>query len=155
MACCSTCPKRCVSVFRLAPPSNPAAHQGRIRVRPHVEGQWAAHFYLPIPLSESKGGNSKLHRLLQRVVRDVQLAVPAFHSFVDAEESSHPLPTGSSSPFQPSATSGAVITLTTVTELELHVSLSRAIFLRAHQREDLRKAVKRIATTQEPCVIIT
>ena len=33
---------------------------------------------------------------------------------------------------------------------ELHVSLSRPIFLRAHQREDLKRSVKNIALTQKP-----
>lgn len=35
---------------------------------------------------------------------------------------------------------------------ELHVSLSRPTYLRAHQREDLKRAVKAIAKSHPPCV---
>jgi RNase P protein component len=35
---------------------------------------------------------------------------------------------------------------------ELHVSLSRPIFLRAHQREEFKRTVKRIAQLQKPSV---
>jgi U6 snRNA phosphodiesterase len=35
---------------------------------------------------------------------------------------------------------------------ELHISLSRAIYLRAHQREDLKRAVKAVAACYPPCV---
>lgn len=37
---------------------------------------------------------------------------------------------------------------------ELHVSLSRPIFLRAHQREDLKRAVKNIAQKQKTSVLM-
>lgn len=37
-------------------------------------------------------------------------------------------------------------------EMELHVSLSRPIFLRAHQREDLKRAVKAVANSHAPYV---
>lgn len=35
-------------------------------------------------------------------------------------------------------------------DLELHISLTRPIYLRAHQREDLRRAVKMIAGAHKP-----
>jgi hypothetical protein len=35
-------------------------------------------------------------------------------------------------------------------ERELHVSLSRPTYLRAHQREDLKRAVKALATNHAP-----
>lgn len=37
-------------------------------------------------------------------------------------------------------------------EMEFHVSLSRPVFLRAHQREDLKRAVKAVANTHAPYV---
>jgi hypothetical protein len=37
-------------------------------------------------------------------------------------------------------------------ERELHVSLSRPTYLRAHQREELKRAVKASAKSQAPCV---
>lgn len=40
-------------------------------------------------------------------------------------------------------------------EIELHVSLSRPVFLRAHQREDLKRAVKTVANSRSPYVLFS
>ena len=37
---------------------------------------------------------------------------------------------------------------------ELHISLSRPIYLRHHQREDIKRAVKSVALSHSPCVSI-
>jgi U6 snRNA phosphodiesterase len=98
------------------PVDDPTKHQGRIRSTPHVEGQWATHVYINIPLSRQ----SPFWSLLQNVVSDAKSRVPALHDFWSQDIS------GS----QP----------------ELHVSLTRPIFLRSHQREDLKRALKLIAS---------
>ena len=106
---------------------NPALHQGRIRSVPHVDGQWACHVYVPVTLKPRSALRDVLEDAIQSAKVGVQdyMGLPAqetaemsaFHTFWDAET---PRP-------------------------ELHISLSRPIFLRAHQREDLKRAVKRVA----------
>ncbi|KAF9485886.1 hypothetical protein BDN70DRAFT_870814 [Pholiota conissans] len=110
----------------LVPPGpidNPALHQGRIRTTPHVEGQFAAHVYVSLPL----GRHSMLHKLVQNILRDAKTAIPALCDIWPAEEAS--------------------------TRPELHISLSRPIFLRAHQREDLKRAVKNIAKAHKAFIV--
>ncbi|KAJ7644305.1 hypothetical protein FB45DRAFT_1021081 [Roridomyces roridus] len=65
---------------------------------------------------------SALFKLVSRIVGSAKSAVPALHDF--------------SSDLEP----------------ELHISLSRPIYLRAHQREDLKRAVKQIAEKTLPFV---
>ncbi|KAI5835258.1 hypothetical protein K523DRAFT_291933 [Schizophyllum commune Tattone D] len=106
---------------------NPALHQGRIRSVPHVDGQWACHVYVPVTLKPRSALRDVLEAVIQSAKVGVQdyMGLPAletakmsaFHTFWDAET---PRP-------------------------ELHISLSRPIFLRGHQREDLKRAVKRVA----------
>ncbi|TFK70389.1 hypothetical protein BDN72DRAFT_870338 [Pluteus cervinus] len=103
-----------------APIDDPTKHQGRIRTTPHVEGQWCAHIYVCIPIRHS----SSLRTFLLDVLKDAREAVPSLQSFVAEEETS----------------SGN----------ELHISLSRPIYLRSHQREDLKKAVAGLARTSRP-----
>lgn len=108
------------SIVPPAPADNPALHQGRIRTTPYVEGQFAAYVYVSLPLAH----HTLLHKLVQDILRDARKDTPTLRDIwpnVDAAA----LP-------------------------ELHVSLSRPIFLRAHQREDLKKAVKTIAKTHKP-----
>ncbi len=66
---------------------------------------------------------SSLYTLLSEVIDTARCDVPTLHGFWVAEK-----------------------------EAELHVSLSRPIFLRAHQREDLKCAVKGLANKTAPCV---
>lgn len=37
---------------------------------------------------------------------------------------------------------------------ELHISLSRPLFLRAHQREEFKRAIKQVASSIAPCVLV-
>lgn len=46
------------------PVDNPALHQGRVRTSPHVDGQFAAFVYVPVPLKKS----SPLRDLLEKSV---------------------------------------------------------------------------------------
>ncbi|KAJ6557222.1 hypothetical protein DFH09DRAFT_1037267 [Mycena vulgaris] len=61
---------------------------------------------------------SALFKLLRRVIDSAKTTVPTLHDFWSSPTDCKP---------------------------ELHVSLSRPIFLRSHQREDIRRAVKHIA----------
>ncbi|KAF8902151.1 U6 snRNA phosphodiesterase Usb1 [Mucidula mucida] len=67
---------------------------------------------------------SSLYTLLSEVIDTARCDVPTLHGFWVAEK-----------------------------EAELHVSLSRPIFLRAHQREDLKCAVKGLANKTAPFTI--
>ena len=67
---------------------------------------------------------SQLYKTIQDILSDAKEAVPSLHDIWSA---------------------GARL-------LELHVSLSRPIFLRAHQREEFKRAVKNIAKFQKPFV---
>jgi hypothetical protein len=113
-----------------APIDNPALHQGRKRAQPHVEGNWPTHVYIPIPLSS----NPKLWALLKTAMADAKGRVPELHTFLNGH---------------PDDTSG-----TTRDAAEIHISLSRPLFLRAHQRDNVKKAVKRIADSSAPYVCI-
>ncbi|KAF9505915.1 hypothetical protein BS47DRAFT_1378202 [Hydnum rufescens UP504] len=112
------------------PSSDPAAHQGRIRAHPHVEGQWATHIYLPV------------HFPMDALIRDAREVVPELHSLIEGGDNGTDSTSNNTTPTASSTTS-----VNTKLELELHISLSRPVFLRAHQREEMRRAVKRLAST--------
>lgn len=101
------------------PVDNPSLHQGRIRTTPHVEGQFSAHVYVALGLKRG----SPLYKLVHAILSDAKEAVPTLHEIWKPES-------------DPS-------------RQELHLSLSRPISLRAHQREDLKRAVKNIAKTHK------
>lgn len=67
---------------------------------------------------------SSLGRLLHDVLRSAQSEVPCMKPLIEEKDAIH----------------------------ELHISLSRPIYLRAHQREDLKKAVRTLGLGQKPCV---
>ena len=115
-----------------APIDNPTLHQGRKRAQPHVEGNWPTHVYIPIPLSSTR--NPKLWALLKTAMTDAKGRVPELHTFLNGH---------------PDDTSGAARD-----GAEIHIPLSRPLFLRAHQRDNVKKAVKRIADFAAPYVCI-
>ncbi|KAG8698449.1 poly(U)-specific 3'-to-5' RNA exonuclease [Ceratobasidium sp. 395] len=115
-----TLPKLESTLFTPAPVDDPSKHQGRTRSVPYVEGQFVGHVYVPVKLE------GELLQMLREVVRCAQAANPAWYSLLDPETE-----TSSS---QPSS------------KVTMHLSLSRPIPLRAHQRDDLRKEVRRTAT---------
>ncbi|KAF9454836.1 hypothetical protein P691DRAFT_655574 [Macrolepiota fuliginosa MF-IS2] len=98
------------------PVDNPALHQGRIRTTPHVDGNWAAHVYVSINLNRSHA----LYSLLSSVITQASQSVPTLHNLVMGQDRDK-------------------------NYTELHISLTRPIFIRAHQKEDLRQAVKKLA----------
>jgi len=98
------------------PVDDPVRHQGRIRTVPHVEGNWAAHVYLSINVKRSH----PLCPLLEAAIAEAKQLVPALESFIPAKcINKH--------------------------EIELHISLSRPIFIRDYQKEELGRAVKELS----------
>jgi U6 snRNA phosphodiesterase len=109
-------PELSSSLVAPVPVDNPALHQGRVRLTPFVEGQWAAYVYVPVVLSP----RSPLRQLLVDVVSDAKGMTPALQSFIGDGQK----------------------------DTELHISLSRPLYIRAHQREDLKRAVRGIARSK-------
>lgn len=110
------------------PIDNPALHQGRIRTKPHVEGQFVAHIYVSLAVST----RSPLSGLINEVLDSSKKIVPILQEIGLEGEHSEGGDKG---------------------ERELHISLSRPTYLRAHQREDLKRAVKMTASQHRPYVV--
>ncbi|KAI0317646.1 hypothetical protein OF83DRAFT_119093 [Amylostereum chailletii] len=100
------------------PVDDPSKHQGRIRSSPHVDGQWAAHVYISIPLSGYD--NKHLDLTLKTAFTLAKERVPALQTVVPSDQA------------------------------ELHISLTRPVFLRAHQRQELKQAIKLAARDHGP-----
>jgi U6 snRNA phosphodiesterase len=98
------------------PVDDPAKHQGRLRSFPHVEGQWPAYAYIAIPLHTSE--TRQLAHVVQRAFLRARSIEPRINSMKDVELEKEQI------------------------RGELHVSLTRPFFLRAHQREELKLSVK-------------
>jgi ribonuclease P protein component len=76
--------------------------------------------YVSLPLRRQ----SELYKLVQEIILDAKDAVPTLREiWPDQNSCQRP---------------------------ELHISLSRPILLRAHQREELKRSVKNIAHSQKP-----
>ena len=122
-------------------PDDPSKHQGRTRTTPHVDGQWAAYVYVPIVLRR-RGGGGALRRIVERAVRIAK----AGDSDSDSDSGTtsvvvHNMLGGSES--DSDAGAGAACE-------ELHVSLTRPFFLRAYQREEMKRAVRDAAKAHPP-----
>ncbi|KAI1798470.1 hypothetical protein LXA43DRAFT_968762 [Ganoderma leucocontextum] len=109
------------------PVDDPVLHQGRRRTTPHVEGQFAAYVYVPLLIPKQ----SQLYTLFSRIYAAAKLLVPSLHPIGFKETDIlnlgvHP----------------------TSTSIELHISLTRPTYLRAHQREEFKRAVRSISTTR-------
>ncbi|KIJ14922.1 hypothetical protein PAXINDRAFT_99726 [Paxillus involutus ATCC 200175] len=108
------------------PIDNPALHQGRVRTVPHVEGQYATYIYVPLVLHPK----DVLYTLLEDVLTFAKEPVPSLHAI------------GRQSDGQPAGVRA--------TRWELHISLSRPLFLRAHQREEFKRAIQQVASSLAP-----
>jgi len=111
-----------------APLDDPSNHQGRTRTTPHVDGQWAAHVYVPIVVRRGM-----LRRIVERAV-DIARKGDA-GTRIDV----HTL-----------GGSGRVRGSDSDVVRELHVSLTRPFFLRTHQREEMKRAVRDAARAHPP-----
>ncbi|KAI0062217.1 hypothetical protein BV25DRAFT_660240 [Artomyces pyxidatus] len=117
------------------PIDDPTKHQGRVRSSPHVEGQWAAYVYVPVAL----------HTYAQRPLRDLVCDALRYAQEV--------VPSVQSLEARSGKTEAGDINSSEVSGLqELHVSLTRPFFLRAHQREDMKRAVRAAARLHPPYV---
>lgn len=114
------------------PIDDPSKHQGRIRTVPHVDGQWAAYVYAPI----KAGTRDSIGKLVRRALASARerkgmkcLRSIGFGIGDDEVRKGN------------SCNDPEVIT----EDDELHISLSRPVFLQAHQREEFKRAVKAVA----------
>ncbi|KAI9510134.1 hypothetical protein F5148DRAFT_1181791 [Russula earlei] len=104
------------------PLDDPSKHQGRTRTTPHVEGQWAAYVYVPLAL------RGTLRRVVERAVEMTRREVPGVRVLGGPDPGSD-----------------------SVADLrELHISLTRPFYLRAHQRDEMKRAVRDAARSQPP-----
>jgi hypothetical protein len=95
---------------------------------PHVDGQFSAHVYVSLPLEVE----SPIRQLVGDVLGCARKIVPKLRASAIGAE-----------------TDGAGLELGG----EFHISLSRPTFLRSHQREDLKRAVKALTKRQPPYVL--
>ena len=117
-----------------APEHNPEAHQGRVRSKPHVDGQYAAYVYIIV----NPEREAAFSAFVTSVVKHAKVMIPCLHSmYLNGERLGTPeqpvLNEAENSPKLPHGNK------------ELHISLSRPIYLRSYQREDLKRQVKAIA----------
>lgn len=113
------------------PLDDPLKHQGRTRTTPHVDGQWAAYVYVPLAL------RGALRRVVARAA-DI------------ANEEMAASTTGANLHVLGAEGSSGAGTGTLADVRELHVSLTRPVFLRASQREDMKRAVRDAAKAHSP-----
>jgi U6 snRNA phosphodiesterase len=117
------------------PVDDPSKHQGRIRAIPHIDGQFASYVYAPVFLVQ------RFQRVLQGIFETLERQVPNVHCLVHFE----------SNELVNEGIPGIQVTPSTVNGVP-HLSLTRPIYLRAHQRDTLKQAVKGIANTVPRCV---
>lgn len=112
----------------------PSKHQGRKRTIAHVDGQFAAYVYAPIfPVQ-------RLQQVVQEIFGSIDKHVQNVHRLVhfksDALADENGIP-----PIPPSTINGVP-----------HLSLTRPIYLRAHQRGILKQAVREVTKKVPKCV---
>ncbi|KAJ3739408.1 hypothetical protein DFH05DRAFT_1407242 [Lentinula detonsa] len=105
------------SLIVQTPKDDPALHQGRIRTTPHVDGQWASHVFVSIKVEK----RSAMYNLVLDALKAAKNIEPALHDFSEFDEKRSD------------------------EYLDLHVSLSRPIYLWTHQRDDLKREIKSLA----------
>ncbi|KAG2115469.1 hypothetical protein DEU56DRAFT_748653 [Suillus clintonianus] len=125
-------PSLASSLIVPVPVDDPALHQGRVRATPHVEGQYAAYVYIPLVVHPK----TALYSLIDEVLDVTKEMVPAAHVIGESVSCSR--------------NSDDAIVNSSRRARELHLSLTRPIFLRAHQREEFKQAIKIIASRQSP-----
>lgn len=119
-----------------APIDDPSLHQGRVRNTPYVEGQWAAYAYVPVIIN----GGTQLHAILSRLWIAAKHQSSSLHPIVPIIEENE------------SQYADGQKTAMRARDVELHVSLSRPVYLRAHQRDDLKVVMRNMALRHNPCV---
>jgi len=110
------------------PQDDPSKHQGRIRTQPFVDGQFATYIYASIPISA-------LREMIDSVIIEVRSICKDLEVFALLERPKDEEETGS---VLDADRRVAVVD-------GLHLSLSRPIYLRSHQRDLVARTVKDIA----------
>ncbi|KZW01529.1 hypothetical protein EXIGLDRAFT_760742 [Exidia glandulosa HHB12029] len=105
---------------------DPAMHQGRVRTSRHVEGLYPAYVHIVISLADVP----ELADVVTDATRFARGELPALRSTCASEAD-----------IQTEVDQGAA---------ELHISLSRPVFISANQRDSLRAAARRIAAKHRP-----
>ncbi|TFY72581.1 hypothetical protein EVG20_g449 [Dentipellis fragilis] len=113
------------------PVDDPSKHQGRVRTTPHAEGQWAAYVYAQISLNDTE--NAKLKKAVRKAFDRAREKVPGLHSLCSTiAGKTEGLFEGPNEDLE-----------------NLHVSLTRPFFLRAHQREEVKRAIRAVAKSHK------
>jgi len=107
------------------PPDDPSKHQGRTRTTPHVDGQWAAYVYVPIAL------RGTLRRIIERAMGIAEKGDSGTGVVVHT-------------------VGGTDSVRDSDVTRELHISLTRPFFLRAYQKEEMKRAVRDAAKAHPP-----
>ena len=129
-------PTPSVNVVTPVPMDDPLKHQGRIRTTPHVDGQFAAYVYAPIlPVQ-------RLQRLIHGIFETIEGRVQNVHRLVHFK----------SDDLVDESSPGVLTTPPPALNGGPHLSLTRPIYLRAHQRDILKQAVKEVANKVPKCV---
>lgn len=92
---------------------------------PHVEGQYATYIYVPLVLDHKDA----LYTLIEDALALAKAHVPTLYTIGRQER-------------------GGV----KAAQWELHISLSRPLFLRANQHEEFKRAIRQVASSVAPCV---
>ncbi len=87
---------------------------------PHVDGQYASYVYVPLKVPR----RSSLYKFLREVIATARVDAPTLHPIGISVDD---VPEGYAS------------------DAELRISLTRPIYLRAHQREEVKTAIRAIA----------
>ncbi|KAG8812014.1 poly(U)-specific 3'-to-5' RNA exonuclease [Serendipita sp. 400] len=103
------------------PKDDPSLHQGRVRTTPFVDGHFATHVYVSIDLEQ----NPRLKSFLEEVLAEVDKTESNVFRLFNTENDANPVASNSG---------------------ELHLSVSRPLYLREHQRDNLRKRMRQLAT---------
>lgn len=130
--------------------NNPAAHQGRLRARPFVDGDYYAHVYVELEVPSALG------RVIDQIVSEARKTGERVHSLLDepAPSTSSSAATSASSSPQPQPQPGPSSPTPPPPPLRppvsaarrwrpLHVSLSHPLPLRRDARDTFRTAVAR------------
>lgn len=117
-------PKVSASLISPEPLDDPSKHQGRIRTQPHVEGQFASYIYVPVNIGVD--GIRELSKIVKQALDTLTRSEPLIHPMIKDFEK--------------------CITDET-RDCELHISLSRPVYLFHQQREMFKQSVKSMASS--------
>ncbi|EJD50567.1 hypothetical protein AURDEDRAFT_160468 [Auricularia subglabra TFB-10046 SS5] len=104
---------------------DPTEHQGRIRTHRHVDGLYAAYVYAAVRLEDAP----RLAEFIARATQHAKACLPDLHFECATDADLHADDKGAA---------------------ELHISLSRPIYISANQRDALKRVVRDIAAKHRP-----